>query len=56
MLLHTYICVSQPMCRERFRKNYLEPSNIALFTREICNIWSEDRFHLARTGLGKEIY
>ena len=44
------------MCRERFRKNYLGTSYIALFTREICNIRSEDRFYLERTDFGKEIY
>ena len=37
-------------------KNYLGTSNIALFTREICIIWSENRFSLERTDLGKEIH
>ena len=44
------------MSRERFWKNYLGTSYIALFTREICNIRSEDRFYLERTDFGKEIY
>ena len=43
------------MCRKRFEKNYLETSNIALFTRKICNTRSKDRFYLERTDLGKKI-
>ena len=39
-----------------FEKNYLGTSNIALFTREICNIQSENRFYLERTDLGKKIH
>ena len=39
-----------------FGKNYLGTSNIALFTGEICNIRSKDRFCLERTDLGKEIH
>ena len=39
-----------------FGKNYLGTSNIALFTREISNIRSDDHFYLERTDLGEEIY
>ena len=39
-----------------FGKNYLGTSNIALFTREICNIRSEDCFYLKRKDFGKEIH
>ena len=44
------------MGRERFQKNYLRMSNIALFTREICIIRSEDRFYFERTDFGKKIH
>ena len=39
-----------------FVKNYLGTSNIAVFTREICNIRSKNRFYLERTDLGKKIH
>ena len=42
--------------RKVSEKNYLGKSNIALFTCEICNIWSEDHFYLERTEFGNEIH
>ena len=54
MLLHT--CFSTYVPRKILEKNHLGTSNIALFTCEICIIWSEDRFYLERTDLGKEIH
>ena len=38
------------------KKNYLGKSNTELFTREICNTLSEDRFYLERTDFEKEIH
>ena len=37
-----------------FGKKLSGKSNIALFTREICNIRSEDSFYLKRTILGRK--
>ena len=55
MLLH--ISVFLNLCASKdFGKNYLGKSNIALFTREIYNIRTEDRFYLERTDLEKEIH
>ena len=51
-----HISVFLNLCAAKdFEKNYLGASNIALFTREICIIRSEDRFYLKRTNFGKEI-
>ena len=54
MLLHIFMFLNLCAAKD-FGKNYLGTSNIALFTRKICNIRSEDRFYLERTDLGKEI-
>ena len=55
MLRHIFIFLN--LCATKdFGKYYLGTSNIALFTCEICNIRSEDRFYLERTDLGKEIH
>ena len=40
---------------KNFEKNYQGTSNITLFTREICNSRSEDRFYLERTDFGKKM-
>ena len=45
-----------PCAAKDFGKNDIGTSNIALFTREICNTRSEDRFYLERIDLGKEIH
>ena len=37
-----------------FGKNYPGTSNIELFTREICNIRSKDRFYLERADLERK--
>ena len=55
MLLRIFIFLNLCAAKD-FGKYYLGPSNIALFTREICNIRSEDRFYLERTDFGKEIH
>ena len=55
MLLHISMFLN--LCATKdFGKNYLGTSNIALFTREICNTGSEDRFYLEKTDFGKEIH
>ena len=55
MLLHIFVFFNLCAAKD-FGKNYLGKSNIALFTREICNTRSKDRFYLERTDLGKEIH
>ena len=53
MLLHASVFLN--LCAAKyFGKNYLGVSNIALFTRETCKIWSKDCFYLERTDFGKE--
>ena len=54
MLPHISVFLN-PCAAKDFGKNHLRASNIALFTREICIIRSEDRFYLERTNFGKEI-
>ena len=55
MLLH--ISVFLNLCAAKISgKDYLGKSIIGLFTREICNIRSEDRFYLERNDFGKEIH
>ena len=57
LLIHiSTVCFSTYVPRKISEKNYLGKSNIALFTREICNIRSEDSFYLERTDFGKEIH
>ena len=47
---YIYLCFSTYVPRKISEKNY------TLFTREICNIRSEDRFYLERTDFGKKIH
>ena len=54
MLLHTSVFLNLCAAKD-FGKNYLGTSNVALFTREICKIRSEDSFYLERTDFGKKI-
>ena len=55
MSLHTSMFLNLCAAKD-FGKKFLGMSNIALFTREIYNIRSEDRFYLKRTDFGKEVY
>ena len=55
LLLYIHQCFSTCVPLKILEKNYQGTSNIALFTREIYKIWSEDRFYLERTDFGKEV-
>ena len=53
---YIYMCFSTYVPRKISKKINLGKLNIALLTREICNIRSEDCFYLERTDFGKEIH
>ena len=55
MLLHIFVFLNVCAAKD-FGKKLSREVNIALFTREISNIWSEDRFYLERTDFEKEIH
>ena len=50
---YIYLCFLTYVPQKISEKNFLETSNIALFTREIYNILSEGRFYLKKTDLGR---
>ena len=52
----TYISVSQPMCRERFRKKIIWRRRILRFLHvKYYKISSENRFYLERNNFGREL-